>query len=221
MNFPKHVQEAPITPPIILHEIDDALGAKTQDAFKAAILRSPRLGGLVIIASDQKSNFIRSPLGLGGSQVNMRPDPEYYKEFINNGLVAQRMIRFSELYRSKGITPRVNELIVAVLLHEIGHAEDYANYISNASGNVKAAFELSNKVRATELATLPLKAATANAMRAWDDNTNGYRDAMQAQGITGTRWQELLDQNANAYTDLPCEKVADRFALGVLASISA
>lgn len=219
MKFPKPKIE--VTAPIALEELDDRLGTQTQQAYRAAVEAAPRIAGLAVILDDGNNRFEPSPLGLGGSSVKLNPDPEWYREALRSGKVRESLGKFSALYRSRGITPGINELIVAIELHELGHAVDFAGYISRAAGDTKAAFELSAHVRTSQLAGLPLKMSTSSAEYAMANNTNGYRDRMQKLGYVGPAWTSIVTDNLQAYRELPCEKVADRFALGVLATVSA
>ncbi len=219
MYFPSVPQD--IAPPLALQAIDDQLGTQTQDAYRTAVSRAPHLNGLAVMLDEDRSRFLGSPLGLPGSSIMLNPDPKYYSDAIRSGIVNKRMGEFSELYRSKGITPGVNELIVAVMLHEMGHADDLAGFVEMTDGDTAEAFMLANRVRKSELSTLPLKAATSRAQTAWDGNINGYQDLMRERGITDESWEALKAANTVAYAELPCEKVADTFALGVLATVNA
>jgi len=219
MKFP--TPEKAMTDPLALQELDDNLGTQTQDAYRAASRVAPHLNGLAVVFTDTTPHFSGSPLGLSGSNVAINPDKDFYIEGIHSGKASLRLAEFGKLYRSKGITPGVNELIVAIMLHEMGHAYDFSDYIKRASGDPKVAFELSRKVRKSEIATLPLRTSTAKAEAAWNNNTNGYKDKMRAKGYDNRTWASWLDKNTRAYANLPSEKVADRFALGVIATVSA
>lgn len=208
--------------PLSLRAIDTHLGANTAEAYKQAVQQAPHLGGLAIILDKRvnASHFVPSELGLAGSYISVNPDPAHYANAIRDGIVGARMGHFSRFFRSKGIQPSINELVTSVFLHELGHADDFNSYITRASGDPAKALRLANKVRESQIATLPLKTATSRARAAFVDNTGGYRDAMlDYLKSSGANWEYLLEQNTKAYTNLTCEQVADRFALGVLATI--
>ena len=162
--------------------------------------------------------FHLSPEGLSESRLTINPDRDFYLQGIKSGRATQRLSEFSQFYRSRGIAPGVNELVEAILLHEMGHGDDFWSYIQQASGDTKAAFELSRKTRKTQLAGLPLGAATSRILDAWEHNTDGYRDEIAAR-YTDEEWRAMLAENTKAYGELPCEKIPDRFALGVLATL--
>lgn len=210
-----------IASPLALQELDDKLGTQTQEAYRAAVEQAPHLNGLAVVLDDKRPHFKESPLGLGGSHVAISSEPEFYRDANKSGIVASRMGAFSKFFRSRGEIPVLDHLIVSVLLHEIGHANDFAGYIQRASGDAKSAFALSRQVRKSQLATLPLKAPSSAAQNAWDNNTKGYRDKLLSQGMTPEVWSEYIAKNSTAYGELPCEAVADRFALGVLATTNA
>lgn len=211
--------ETKITP-LALQTLDRQLGTETVSAFEHAVDIAPHLGGLAIVLDNSTgSTFQPSELGLAGSLVRLNPDRDYYTGIIKSGIVGARLGEFSRFFRERGVMPSVNELMTSVLLHELGHADDLEGYVQQAGGNTKAAFKLASEVRKSELATLPLKAASSRAQRAWEGNIKGYRDKMRARGITDGKWSGLVLRNTEAYSNLPCEKVADRFALGVLATM--
>jgi hypothetical protein len=205
--------------PLALKTLDEHLGSETQRAYSYAIQVAPHLEGMAIILNEDRSSFRRSRLGLAGGYVAMAASRSHYADRIVDGTATKRMGKFKEFFLDQGIRPKTAHLVTSVFLHELGHADDYQSYINQANGDTQLAFMLANDVRKSELATLPLRAATSHARKAWAENTNGYQDQMRASGVTDTRWQELQDQNIAAYADIPCEAVADRFALGVLATM--
>lgn len=206
--------------PLALRHLDDTIGSRTVEAFEVATEQHPHLGGIAIkLDKSSYSSFHPSELGLAGSHISMAADKSQYADHIKSGITKIRMADFSTLLRERGVTPSVPELVTSVFLHELGHAEDYHQYIQCAGGDVKAAFELSREVRRSELATLPLGGSSSNALKAWDSNKSGYRDRMQKAGYTQDSFMALIKQNVEAYTKLPAEQVADRFALGVLATM--
>lgn len=205
--------------PLALKQLDATIGSRTVDGYSTAVDRYPHLGGMAVLLDPQDSAFQPSKLGLAGSHIRIVDEPAKYQDEIIGGITKARMGEFSAFYHEKGITPSIPELVTATFLHELGHGEDYYRYILRAGGDVAAAFKLSNEVRASQLAGLPLKAPSSAAKKAWDNNTDGYRDDMQKTGYDEARFQVALLDNIRAYSKLPCEKVADRFALGVLATM--
>jgi hypothetical protein len=210
------------TAPLALTQLDQMNGSRTAEAFSVATKQHPHLEGLAVILHDKGAGeFQSSELGLGGSYIGMNPDQDALDKSIQSGLVTARMKEFSVFYRERGILPRKKELITSIFLHELGHAEDFHQYTVNAGGDVKAAFNLSNEVRRSQLITLPLGGASSRARRDWENNTENYRDRMIRHGYTDETFATALLKNSEAYAQLPCEKVADRFALGVLATMYA
>lgn len=207
------------SPPLALVALDQQFGTELVSANKRAVKLAPHLGGLAIVLDQAHPQFQPSELGLAGSIVSILSNDSYYINAINSGLFRARMVEYSEFFGERDIVPSTKELMVSVFLHEVGHANDFDGYIERAGGDTRAAFQLSREVRKTELATLPLKGPTIRARQAWNDNIDGYRDKMQACGFTDEKWRAVSIRNAEAYAELPCEKVADRFALGVLATI--
>lgn len=207
--------------PEALTKLDGELGTDTRGAYSAAISAAPHLQVVEVESTNGQARFLLGSAGLADSKLQISSDREYYLDAIRSGIASRRMHEYSRLYRAAGITPGVNELVVAVLLHEMGHAEDYSRYVDDANGDTQAAFALSRSVRKAQLASLPLQAATSQAVKAWSDNTDGYQDRVRALGYTDELWQEMVTKNTEAYGKLPCELVADRFALGVLATVRA
>jgi aryl carrier-like protein len=207
--------------PLALKRIDEELGSSTVPAYEHAVDTAPHLEGMAIIlkGTSNGSTFQASPEGLAGSYINLQAKEQVYKNLIHSGVAKIRMAEYSRFYRQRGITPSVKELVTSTFLHEMGHADDFHRYISDAQGDVSAAFDLSRSVRASQIATLPFKTATSNAVLAWENNTEGYRDRLQAAGYTDEMWESAVFDNIRAYSELPCEKVADHFALGVLATM--
>lgn len=204
----------------VLEQIDDTTGAFTQEAFTRALETAPYLGEIAVqIDNDRTPHFTPNSNGLQASRLALNADPEFYRAAIRSGLVSKRMGEFSEFYRGHGVTPRIPELVTAVSLHELGHGEDFQRYINKAGGSTQAAFAMSRDVRKSQIATLPLGASTSRAQKAWDNNTEGYRDKLRAMGWTDEMWEAQKLRNTEEYTKLSVEKVADRFALGVLATI--
>jgi hypothetical protein len=202
-----------------LEQVDASTGARTQEAYLAALSAAPHLGEIAIVRNDgQNSHFTRNPDGLAGSSLVLNGDPEFYRTAVRSGLVSKRMAEFGTFFRGLGIQPRLPELVTAVALHELGHGDDFHGYIQRAGGDTHSAFEMAKAVRNSQLATLPLRGATSRAEKAWIYNTEGYRDKLRAMGWTDEMWEAQKAQNVEAYTKLSCEKVADRFALGVLAT---
>jgi hypothetical protein len=205
--------------PLALQQIDRQFGTSTVQAYEHATQLAPGLGGLAVVAHEDTSRFIGSPLGLAGSRVELNGSRDHYLERQASGLAKTRLPEFSAFFKERDIIPRFKELVVTVLSHELGHANDLLGYIDRAHGDTAAAFRLSQEVRKSELATLPLQASTSRAMLGWDTNYDRYQDKLRTQGITDDKWKELLNQNTEAYRVLPTEQIADRFALGVLATL--
>lgn len=206
--------------PLALQALDRQHGTNTVVAFEHAVDMAPHLGGLAVILDDKRGpGFHGSELGLAGSHVSLNPSTDYYKHAIRSGKTVPRMGEFSRFFRERGIAPSTNELITSALLHELGHADDLQGYIRRMGGDTAAAFRLAKDVRKSQIATLPLKMATSRAEAAWTSNEAGYKDKMRRRGVTDEKWPKLVAQNLEAYAALPCEKVADRFALGVLATM--
>jgi hypothetical protein len=204
----------------VLEQIDVATGAHTQEAYESALAIAPHLGEFAVRRDDTAGpHFTRHPDGLTSSELVVNGDPEFYRTAVRSGMVANRMGEFRNFYYSLGIKPRLPELVTAVALHELGHGDDYHGYIESAGGDTKAAFAMAKSVRDSQLATLPLRAVTSRAEKAWVNNTEGYRDKIRAMGWTDEKWEAQKLENTTAYTKLSCENVADRFALGVLATI--
>ncbi len=204
----------------VLEQIDANTGAHTQEAYVAALAVAPYLGEIAVRQDDNSGpHFTRNPNGLASSTLVLNGDPEFYRTAVRTGLVAKRMGEFRNFYYGLGIKPRLPELVTAVALHELGHGDDFHGYIEKAGGDTRAAFAMAKSVRDSQLATLPLRAATSRAEKAWKNNTEGYRDKIKAMGWTDEMWEAQKLQNTEAYTKLSCEKVADRFALGVLATV--
>lgn len=205
--------------PLALQHLDSTLGSRTVEAYEVATEQHPHLGGIAVKLDSSHSFFEASNLGLAGSHISMLADKPQYINHIKSGATKARMADFSKLLREKGVTPSVPELVTSVFLHELGHAEDYHQYIQRAGGDVKAAFRTSREIRKSEIARLPLGIASSRALRAWNTNTNGYRDSMTKAGHTQDSFMQLINRNIEAYAKLPSEQIADRFALGVLATM--
>ena len=214
------MSETKIAIPIALQAIDAQRGSETSEAYTRATAIAPHQGGLAVMLESTKGNqFMPSELGLAGSYITLNPNKDYYTEALKSGIVKDRLGEFSSFFHERGITPSYSELITTIFLHELGHAKDLHGYIDRSGGDEAKAFKISREIRASQLATLPLKSATSRAKLAWNQNIAGYRDKMQAAGLTGSRWDSIIKQNTEAYAQMPCEKVADRFALGVLATM--
>jgi hypothetical protein len=206
--------------PIALRQLDDMTGSRTAEGFQVATEQYPHLQGLAVILNNSGvGKFQPSELGLGGSYIEMNPNVTVYDEPIRSGLVTARMGEFSKFYRERGVLPKRPELVTSIFLHELGHAEDFHAYIIKNGGDVAAAFKLSREVRSSQLATLPLKISSSRVRHAYDNNTQGYRDNMLKAGYDETKLAKAILENSEAYTQLACEQVADRFALGVLATM--
>ncbi len=206
--------------PLALQALDSQHGTETVVAFEHAVDMAPHLGGLAIILDDKRGpGFQGSELGLAGSYVSLNPSADYYKDAIKSGKTVARLGEFSRFFRERGIAPSTNELITTAFLHELGHADNFQEYVERMGGDTVAAFRLAKEVRKSQIATLPLKAATSRAEAAWTSNESGYKDKMRSRGVTDEGWAKLVTRNTEAYAALSCEKVADRFALGVLATM--
>lgn len=204
-----------------LRKIDDATGARTREAFISAWVKFPHLAKIAILQDDSvPMPTIRPEVGnLAKSTVLLSGKVDSYRPFVDDKAYAARMNPFNEFYRSRGVTPSISEMITTFFLHELGHGDDFHRYIREAAGDARAAFALANRVRGSELASLPLGTATSIADAAWQHNTDGYRDRLQAEGWTDEKRQAMRLQNLTAYTELNTEQIADRFALGVLATV--
>jgi hypothetical protein len=206
--------------PLALQHLDSSIGSRTVEAFSVATEQYPHLGGIAInLDNSHQSSFHPSELGLAGSHISIIADPSQYQDEIKKGITKVRMAEFSTMFRERGVLPSVPELVTSTFLHELGHAEDFYQYIQRAGGDVKAAFKLAGEVRKSEIAGLPLKGSSSAALNAWNQNKDEYRDKMEGAGFTPESFNIAVMDNLEAYTKLPCEQVADRFALGVLATM--
>lgn len=220
MKFPKPNIE--VAPPSALRELDGELGTQTQEAYIAAVNSAPRLAGLAIrLNADRGAYHVSTPSSTRPSFVSLNPEREHYSNSLRSDIIKLRMAEFNAFYLSKGIAFGVNELVVTNLLHEMGHEYDFLSYIDQANGERAIASRLMSHAREAQLKQLPLGRATSRAIRARNANTDGYRDQLEAEGIDDAKWDELVKENVRAYTSLPCEKVADDFALNILATVEA
>lgn len=210
------------SPPKVLRSLDNNKGSGTVLGHEAAIQISPHIEQVPVLGSESivGGQFQANHGGWESSRVTINPNHSAYRSYIDSGFASTRLGEFSAFFRERGVVPKTNELILSVLLHELGHVDDLQSYLEKAGGDFKAACMLSEEVRTSQLASLPLGVPSSVALAAWNHNTDGYRDQMQDAGYnTNDKWHEILTQNLRAYSELPCEKVADRFALGVLATI--
>lgn len=204
----------------VLRRIDAETGAFTEEAFTKALEVAPQLGDIAVELDNGSTPYFACDIrGLQESRLVLNSDPEFYRAAIKNGLVSKRMGEFSDFYRAHGVIPRIPELITAVSLHELGHGNDFLQYIEKASGDTATAFAMAGHVRESQIATLPLGASTSRAQTAWDGNVGGYKDKLRALGWTDEMWEAEKLRNTEEYAKLNVEKVADRFALGVLATM--
>lgn len=206
--------------PQALLQLDDTIGSRTAEAYHTAVDAHPYLRDVRVVLNPDKRNFFsKSVHGLSASYISLNPTEAPYIERIEAGEVEERYSWAVDLLGYDGVTPRVPELLTTIFLHELGHANDFQGYITNNGDNPAIAFERSKEARRLQLATLPLKQASSRAIRAWDSNTEGYRDQLRASGLGDEDFSSTIRVNTAAYAELPCEAVADRFALGILSSI--
>ena len=218
MMFPVAQGREAIVPPA-LAELDERLGANTSQAYIAALSFAPNISGVQVVLNESLgAHFVSHPYGLEYSKISLNPDPEHYREQIRSGVAKTRFAEFSGLYRQLGIRPGLGEMAVVGLLHEAGHADQFTRHIAQAAGQAALGFDLRRAARLEEVQTLPLGGPTSIALTAWNNNTEGYRDKLIAQGITDERWQELTEKNTRTYMKLPSESGADQFALSIIAT---
>lgn len=203
-----------------LERLDDLLGSRTVAAHEHVLSRHPELGAVAITLSTESGNkFHKNELGIPSCSITINPQIETYQERLDSGQAAARfpwLVNFLQADTARPIELNVPELITAIFLHELGHAAHFQRLIVEADSNVKAAYATSQRQRFKQLSTIPLGMASSRALKKWAKNTDGYRDDMQAQGYDEVAFKEILDLNRVAYAQLPCEVVADEFALANL-----
>lgn len=206
--------------PEALTQIDAKLGSRTVEAYHCAVNSYPWLEGVNIVLDDSRGNvFHKNSMGLSASYISLNPDDELYRRRLQDGTAKERFFWATDLIHTRGKRLPISEFATTVFLHELGHADNYQDWILDSGGNTQLAFERSNTERQLQLATLPLGQACSRAVVAWQNNTDGYRDQMIVAGYDEMSFDEQLRANRIAYARLTSEVTPDRFAQKTLETI--
>ncbi len=210
----------PENTPEALSQIDAKLGSRTVEAYQSVVYSYPWLATVGIVLDDSRGNgFHKSSYGLSSTYIHLNPDDELYRNRLQDGTAEERFYWARGLIHDYGRRLHVSEFVTMVFLHELGHADNFQDWIVDSDGKTKIAYERADAERKAQLATLPLGQACSRAVTAWQNNTDGYRDQMIVAGYDEVSFDEQLRANRIAYARLPSEVTPDRFAQKTLETI--
>jgi hypothetical protein len=206
--------------PDALVQIDEKLGSRTVEAYHSVVYKYPWLRSVSIELDDSKINaFHKKSRGLDSSYISFNPSDESYINRLQDGRAVDRFYWAKGLIQSTGTRLRVPELVTISFLHELGHADNFHDWIIESGEDTQLAYTRSNAERHAQLDTLPLGQACSRAVAAWENNTDSYRDTMEAQGHDEVSFRAALRDNLKAYARLPSEAIPDQFARDALEQI--
>lgn len=205
-----------------LRSLDQLLDGSLTQVFGKALEMAPHLGGIGIgIVDDPEvtAYFEAGFWSYDSSSVTISTNPHQYEGMLRE--TTERMDSFRKMFETHGQKLGVAELQMISFAHELGHADHYKRYVQAYHGMSKDACSHYSAEAKEEIASLPLGRMSADAKEAYEANTDGYRDSMVAQGLTGDAWNAVLQANYDAYWNLHHESTADKFAVKVVEAILA
>lgn len=203
-----------------LRSLDQMYDANFTQVFDKAIEVAPHLAGIGIgIVDDPEvtAYFEAGFWSYDSSSVTISTNPHQYEGMLRE--TTERMDSFRKMFEAHGQKLGVAELQMLCFAHELGHADHYKRYVQAYHGMSKDAHSHWNAEAKNEMESLPLGRMNAEAKEAYEANTDGYRDSMIAQGLTGDAWNAVLQANYDAYYDLHHESTADKFAVKIIEAV--
>lgn len=211
--------------------IDKANGTSLVDIHNAAVEMVPEIGAISLgmhnhAVAMRGAVAKKDPRGLDYSFISVPFGSTYWREITTDPLFYDhRAPMHIRQIMDKGQNP-IPETINFTYAHELGHVYDFAQKIKQCSGDAKKAFEWAAQEAENEKRKSPLKGVSPHEFkRRWDENIDGYRDSIIAEGMTEEDFMNRLRAKAKEtskyHRQMLHEAVADRFALGVLATLNA
>ncbi len=197
-----------------LKDFDTQAGTNTARIRETALLISPRLSEVYILPVYDDPQPTTPEIHFPDSNamaVLFGAVLSGYSDFIH-GYLQQR---FDILHAFLGLRgKKMDEAAVLefCIAHELGHAHEMLGYRDRYGDKAIDKYYADNEA---EYWNLPLAVPTSTAFEYWQNNTGGYRKAMERYGYNEGSFKEKMTENVRAYGKTACEAAADNFALQV------